>query len=168
MNDEQEIEQEEQQPVIDDDLAQISELDAILAEAESVDGGVIGETGEIVEHVESEHIETAELLYPIISAGFDIFASKWNVPEKHKKALAEAYGDLLDKYFPDAGSVFGVELTALTVTGMVVAPHIIAEPEKEVNKPPKQPEKPPEKAEGIKPVVDYRPTYQEQEGFKLD
>lgn len=168
MSDEIEIKEPIQnEPVIDDDLAQLAELDAILGEAAAVDGGIAGEDGQIVEADETEHIETSELLYPIISSGFDIFASKWKVPDKHKQALAKAYGDLLDKYFPDAGSMFGVELTALTVTGMVVAPHILGGDEKEVTEKPKK-EKVVKEIEGVKPVVDFRPTYQEKEGFILD
>jgi len=152
--------------VADDDQLQLSELDAILSEATEVDGGEINAEGQVVEHVETEQIETAELLYPIISSGFDIFASKWKVPDKHKQALAKAYGDLLDKYFPDAGSMFGVELTALTVTGMVVAPHMLKSDEPPIEKPVKKPAK--QQAQPIEAEFSYTPTKQETEGFKLD
>ncbi len=152
--------------VIDDDLSQLNELDAILAEATDVDGGAIGDDGQVTQVDDSEQIETSELLYPIISTSFDIFASDWKVPDKHKQALAKAYGDLLDKYFPDAGTFFGAELTALTVTGMVVAPHMFkGEPEKEVTTKDNVEET---TAPSIAPEYSYQPTTAETEGFKLD
>jgi hypothetical protein len=152
--------------IIDDDASQLSELDAILAEATDVDGGVIGDDGQVAQSDDSEQIETSELLYPIISTSFDIFASNWKVPDKHKLALAKAYGDLLDKYFPDAGTFFGAELTALTVTGMVVAPHMFkGEPEKEVTTKESTEDA---TTPSIAPEYSYRPTAAETEGFKLD
>ncbi len=120
----------------DDDKLQINEFDAILSEAVDVDGGTVGESGLVETTPENQglEIETSELLFPIISMGFDIVVPDWKVKEKEKKALAEAYGALLDKYFPDAGEYFGAEITALMVTGMVCMPRVMNKgDEKEVN-----------------------------------
>src|SRR3569833_4377399 len=51
-----------------------------------------------------------ELIYPVLSFAFDAIAPAWAVSGQEKRALAAAYGELLDKYFPDMS--FGVELGA--------------------------------------------------------
>jgi len=152
------------EPITNDDLEQLNELDAILAEATEVDGGVVDETGNVVEHVETMEIETSELLFPIVSSMFDIFSPKWKVKKAEKEALSQAYGALLDKYFPDASNMFGVELTALTVTAMVVAPRMM-QPEQPEEKPTKTIES---KDEKTNYDFSHKPLIQEIEGFKFD
>jgi len=151
----------------DDDKAQQSEFDAILSEAIDADGGKIGDTGlvETEKDDDSDGIQTSELLFPIIDMAFEIMTPDWNVKVKEKKALAEAYGALLDKYFPDAGEYFGVEITALMTTGMVCMPRVVKKrKEKEIN-PKKEDEKTVKKA----PTQTYESkSVLEMEGFQLD
>lgn len=161
-----ESEQIQKQPT-EDDLAQLAELDNILAEAEVVDGGKVGESGLVETEPESNgpEIETSELLFPIISMGFDIVVPHWKVKKEEKKALAEAYGGLLDKYFPDAGEYFGAEITALMVTGMVCMPRMMVKPdEKEVN----PPDKPKSKQQPVKKADFSANSMLETEEFHFD
>lgn len=65
---------------------------------------------------------TAEMIYPIVAMVCDVVAPNWGIGDSEKKMLSEAYGVLLDKYFP--GGIFGVELNALLVTAMVIAPRM--------------------------------------------
>jgi hypothetical protein len=125
----------QEQSVSNDDIEQQSEFDAILLEAVSVDGGEVGENGLIEDSTNNEpEMQTSEILFPIIAMGFDIVVPQWKVRKEEKQALAEAYGALLDKYFPDAGNYFGVEITALMATGMICMPRVLADKkEKEVN-----------------------------------
>lgn len=87
-------------------------------------------------------IETSALLMGAFSPLFDIFAPNWNVQTEEKQALCEAYGAVIDKYYPDGvGGQFATELTALTITGMIFVPRMNTprkKPEKDVNKAPKQ------------------------------
>lgn len=149
-------------PSIDDlqDVEMSQEFDSVLMDALDVDG-VQHENVDNDEN-ESPQIETKELLYPIIDMAFTLMTN-WNVKEKDKKVLAEAYGDLLDKYFPNAGAALGVEFTALMVTGMVVMPHYLkGKEEKEVN------EAPPQKQKTKKPMQDVNFADDLQEIINLD
>jgi hypothetical protein len=65
---------------------------------------------------------TKELIYMAASPLVDIFLPAWKVSEDEKRAVAGAWGDLIDKYFPDVE--MGVELTAIIVTGMVIVPRL--------------------------------------------
>lgn len=59
----------------------------------------------------------------ILGAGFDILAPNWRVSEKEVKLLADAYAPLAEKYLPDPGN-FGVEVSAILVTAMVLGPRL--------------------------------------------
>ena len=95
-------------------------LDALEAEAGLLDGD------EPANQVEQEQsIATEVLLMGAISPLFDIFAPNWKVGKEEKTALCESYAVVIDKYFPDGMSGrFAAELTALTVTGMIIAPRM--------------------------------------------
>lgn len=131
-----------QQESTNDDIEQKNEFDDLLKEAFEVDGGEVNENGVIEAPVdESEQVSTEEVLFPIVCMAFDVMVPHWKVKEKEKKALSEAYGALLDKYFPNSTEYLGVEITALMVTGMICMPRIIeGRQEKEVN-PQKEPVK---------------------------
>lgn len=81
-----------------------------------------GADNEIVSN--EPEIPTSELIYPIVSMATAVVAPNWEIKEEENKALAEAYGDLLDKYFPNVGQSFGVELNALLITAAIFAPRI--------------------------------------------
>jgi hypothetical protein len=90
---------------------------------------------------EAPEIPTAQVVQMVIGPLFDIFAPNWEVSDQEKELLAGAYGDLLDKYFPDMKT--GPEIGAIIVTGMVIAPRI--------GKPMKEPEEEEGAADGDKP-----------------
>lgn len=68
--------------------------------------------------------ETAELIAPIVQLATSALAPNWHIQKAESDALAEAYADVLDKYFPDVGSHFGVELNALLITAAIFTPRI--------------------------------------------
>ena len=108
-----------------EDINQLEEFEALERQAVGVESEVMPEThGLPVEEAAPEVPETSEILYPIINTAFKAIAPNWGVAEEESKALAEAYGGLIDKYFPDSQMAFGAEITALTVTAMVIAPRL--------------------------------------------
>lgn len=100
---------------------QQSEFDQLAVEAESLTPVAAVATSQ---SVAPEGPPTAEIIFPVVSMAFDLVAPNWAVGEGEKKALSEAYGALLDKYFPDAINSFGVELQALLITAAIVAPRL--------------------------------------------
>lgn len=64
----------------------------------------------------------AELLTALLRPTFDIMAPNWMVTDMECAMLGEAYGAVIDKYWPDFA--FGVELTALLVTVAVFGPRM--------------------------------------------
>jgi len=82
-------------------------------------------------------IPTAELIQPIVGMVAGIFVPNWDLKEPEIKGLSEAYGSVLDKYFPDTGKLMGVELNALLITAAVVMPRIGTPAKKEPSKPDK-------------------------------
>lgn len=64
----------------------------------------------------------AELLTALLRPTFDIMAPSWNVSDMECAMLGEAYGAVIDKYWPDFA--FGVELTALLATVAVFGPRM--------------------------------------------
>jgi hypothetical protein len=68
--------------------------------------------------------ETQEILQPVLSMGFGILAPNWQVQPEEVEQLSEVYAALLDKYFPDGMGDYGVEITAVMVTGAIVLPRL--------------------------------------------
>lgn len=69
---------------------------------------------------EQPQIDIGQVLGQVIGATAGILAPNWNIQPEESQALGEAYGALVDKYFPDTGMEnWGAEITALTVTAMV-------------------------------------------------
>lgn len=128
--------------MIDDNIDQMAELDAIASSAADLDPKTPEQLQAELEQTElaeqrAAMPETSEILFPVINSVFSILAPNWGVTANESQALAEAYGALIDKYFPDSHMAFGAEITAVTVTAMVVAPRIgkaRKKEEKEVNK----------------------------------
>lgn len=72
---------------------------------------------------EAPVMPTADVLYPIARLAFDKGAPLWAVSDDEVRTLCDAYGALLDKYFPDGFlDRFGVELSAIMVTIAVFGP----------------------------------------------
>jgi hypothetical protein len=109
-----EIEETEINP--DEEWARLEQsaqdLDGILSpELPSVENSEPEQTG----------LETGELLAQAIQASADIFAPNWHIEPEESEQLGIAYGALLDKYMPDSGlDKYGIELSAILITGMVL------------------------------------------------
>lgn len=84
---------------------------------------------------------TAEILQPVIDLACAVGCPNWQIKQAEREALAQAYGDLIDKYFPDGVGQFGVELNALLVTAAIFTPRI--------GQPRHKPEPDPEKQEAL-------------------
>lgn len=111
------------------------ELAAMAAELEQDEAPE--SAGELVEQAEGP--PTAEIIQPIIDLACGVMAPNWHIQKGERQAMAEAYGDLLDKYFPEGLGDYGVELNALLCTAAVLGPRVAKRiPPRE---PPKKPEK---------------------------
>lgn len=99
---------------------------AIDAEAlENIASQAAGEDAEPQAAADSEIlIPTEEILLPIVSLVTALTLPNWKIKEEENKVLSQAYGAILDKYFPDVGGSFGVEVNALIVTGAIFAPRL--------------------------------------------
>ncbi|MCS6128887.1 hypothetical protein G3485_17355 [Shewanella baltica] len=111
----------------EDDLTNVepehfSEFDAALAAAQQIEGGETPSDALGYQAVEAAHVSGAELIAPIIGLACMAFAPNWNIAPEEQQALAESYGALIDKYFPEGAGAFGVELNALIITGAILAP----------------------------------------------
>lgn len=69
-------------------------------------------------------IPTSELLYPAISLITAVAAPNWGIAEEENKAIADSYAEVLDKYYPNVGESFSVELNALLITAAIFMPRI--------------------------------------------
>jgi hypothetical protein len=127
----------------EEDKQTVQGINNLMREAQELEGLQITQIGGASEEEETEPtMETSALLMGAFSPLFDIFAPNWDVKAEEKQALCEAYGAVIDKYYPDGvGGKFATELTALTITGMIIAPRIGTprkKSEKEVNAAPKK------------------------------
>jgi len=103
---------------------QIPDFDRIDAAAAQI--GAINNVVPIVaqeEQAKDGEISSAELLQPLLTIGFSLLAPNWQIQQEEIEQLSEAYGALVDKYFPDTGlDRFGPEISAVMVTAMIVMP----------------------------------------------
>lgn len=130
-----------------EDKQTVAGINNLMSEAAELEGVAITSIGGAEsEELPEPTLETSALLMGAFSPIFDILAPNWGVEKEEKQALCEAYGAVIDKYFPDGiGGRFATELTALTVTGMIIAPRIGTprkKPEKEVSEAPEKKPKP--------------------------
>lgn len=96
-------------------------LEDIAAAAEQAEQEYIPRDEPGAETKESPaEISTAELLAAVLKPTFAIVCPAWKITDKETQSLADAYGKVLDKYFPDLS--FGVELEALMITVIVFGP----------------------------------------------
>lgn len=92
-----------------------NELDTLVREAE-------GTATEQARGAEQAGPTTGDLLFPLVDALFQILAPNWSVTQAESRQLADAYGIVLDKHFPDLA--MGPEMTAIVLTVAVVAPRL--------------------------------------------
>jgi hypothetical protein len=96
---------------------------------------------------EQTGLETGELLAQAIQASADIFAPNWQIEPEESEQLGVAYGALLDKYLPDSGlEKYGIELSAILITGMVLKSRAgmpLRKPKPKKNKPEEKPDNQP-------------------------
>lgn len=97
--------------------------DNLAAQASAVDDVISPQTSQSIEESKEDEpeVETGELVTEAVQVLAEVFAPNWNVQKEESEKLGTIYGALLDKYFPDSGiEKFGLELTAILVTGMIV------------------------------------------------
>lgn len=113
----------------DEDLKQTEEQDGgaqddIEALVSALESGAefSGEGSPAPENAQPE-IPFDAAIAMILGAGFDILAPNWKVTPQEVKLLADAYAPLAEKYLPDSSN-FGVEVSAVLVTAMVLGPRL--------------------------------------------
>lgn len=103
-------------------------LDSLAAEAARLDQEGIqafGDPEPTPEAAPKPEITTAEVLRPLMRAGFDILAPKWKVSDEESSQLATAYAAVLDKYFPDGVmGRWGAEFNAIILTVAIIGPRL--------------------------------------------
>ncbi|TVL36224.1 hypothetical protein [Shewanella xiamenensis] len=117
----------EQDQLSEEDLSSVepehfSEFDAALAAAQQIEGGGLQAENQGYQPTQAAHVSGSELIAPIVGLTCAIFAPNWNISPEEQQALADSYGALIDKYFPEGAGAFGVELNALIITGAILAP----------------------------------------------
>lgn len=105
----------------------VPDFDRIDAAADQLEKScnVVPITGENSVNGNEPEIEasTAEILNGLLGAGFQILAPNWQVSPQETEQLSQAYGAVVDKYFPDTGlGDFGAEITAVMLTLAIVGP----------------------------------------------
>lgn len=92
----------------------------VYAEAADIDEIDAPLTGENPVNDEND-ISSAALMADVVQVTADIFAPNWDIQREESEQLGTVYGALLDKYVPDSGlDKYGLELSALMVTAMVL------------------------------------------------
>ena len=106
----------------DDELEQLQNEGAQIDGTQAFPGGDDGDPG-TAPQVEAElEVKTADVLYELLIPTFDLLAPAWDVKREEQRALADAYGTVLDKYFPAGITKWGAELNAIVISVMVFYP----------------------------------------------
>lgn len=108
--------------MIGDELEQLESEAAEIDGTQSPpgDGGI--DLGAAAQADIDAEVKTADVLYELLVPTFDLLAPAWEVKCEEQRALADAYGTILDKYFPAGITRWGAELNAIVVTVMVFYP----------------------------------------------
>ncbi len=119
---------EQESPLTGDDLthteqAHFDEFVGIENMAAELEGEAFPNSPQQAEQPEAQ-ITGKELVAPVVALACTMLAPAWNIQNEEVDALSSAYGDLLDKYFPEGAGAFGVELSALLVTGAIIMPRL--------------------------------------------
>lgn len=72
---------------------------------------------------ETPDVSNADAIKMIVGPAFQIMAPRWQVAENEIEALAQAWGDVADKYLPE-GLEIGVELNAAIITLAILGPRL--------------------------------------------
>ncbi|RTR33518.1 hypothetical protein [Shewanella atlantica] len=128
---------EQESPLTGDDLTQteqshFDEFAGIENMAAELEGEAFPNSPQQAEYQEPQ-VTGKELVAPVVALACTMLAPAWNIQKEEVDALSGAYGDLLDKYFPEGAGAFGVELSALLVTGAIIMPRL-GTPRKEETK----------------------------------
>lgn len=133
---------------------QVADLDTIIKDNTPE---VLAYTGteQPEEEAKAPEIDTGEVIAQLLMPTFGLIALKagahWNLTPEEAQIAGNAYGEVVDKYFPDAGQSMGVEVTALIVTAGLVAPRLVM---RETPPPPPQHAQEPTKEQST--VVDFQ------------
>ena len=102
----------------------MSDDDQLRDRAVAMEGEVLREGEGQAPAGESQRPElsTGDVLTALLRPTFDILAPAWAVSDVECAMLGHAYGDVLDKYFPEFD--WGVELAALLATAAVFGPRM--------------------------------------------
>lgn len=95
------------------------ELDALALDAAALEP----QAGQ-PEPKQQPDIPTDQLLRMLLAPLFGLLAPAWGVTQQEIGQLAEAYGAVVDKYFPNGLTAFGPELAAGMVTIAVIGPRM--------------------------------------------
>ena len=106
----------------DDELEQLEGEGAKIDGAQAFTDGDDGDPGAAPQAEVVQEVSTADVLYELLIPTFDLLAPAWEVKREEQRALADAYGTVLDKYFPAGITKWGAELNAIVVTVMVFYP----------------------------------------------
>jgi len=93
-------------------------------EADSVEIESIEKTTEQNAQASEEQKELSLAISTILGAGFDTICPAWKVQADEIEKLSECYACLVDKYFPDWATRFGLEINAILLTAIVVLPRL--------------------------------------------
>ncbi len=112
------IEETTQDPAIESEF-NWDKLEAQAADVDNINSPttVVGESQKEPE----PEVTSAELLSQAIQITADVVAPNWQIQPEESEQLGTVYGALLDKYMPDSGlDRFGLEISALLVTGLII------------------------------------------------
>ncbi|OBU24959.1 hypothetical protein C0Z01_14185 [Photobacterium kishitanii] len=110
-----------------------NELDQVELMASDLDGDSSGGS-EVVTDGNSNN-ELKHALSICMLGTFSVVAPNWGVSADECNALAECYSTVIDKYFPDAGDSYGVEISALLMTVGVIGSRVMQNiPRKNIKK----------------------------------
>jgi len=121
--------------VITPENRQSEDLQAFIIEQDEI------KTPQEIERLESlPEVNTGEVVAALLLPTFALIALKagehWALQPDEAEIAGEAYGAVIDKYYPNAGASMGVETTALLVTAGLVLPRMMM-----VKKPKEKPAK---------------------------
>lgn len=113
--------------------SQVEELKSFSRYLDAVDQPIAsGETplqNSNEKRVDIPEVPTGEVVASLLSVTFALIATKkgehWNLAPDEAETAGDAYGAVIDKYFPDSIGNMGVEITALMVTAMLVTPRMM-------------------------------------------
>lgn len=111
---------EEKMRIPEEVKADIDTMSAELAGIEAEPGPSQAEMARQEQNFE----ETKSVLVSVLGPAFALLAPGWGVTKDEVDALSGAYAGVLDKYFPDGLTKFGVEINAFLITAAIIVPRL--------------------------------------------